>query len=92
MIKDVEIVAKDKNGNELGKTTADKPETFQEILDNFDEKEVVTLFWGAFVIKEQARLRGAKKELDTVKAFKKLTPEQQAQLLELANKRVNVIE
>lgn len=72
-MKKVEIVARDKNGVELGRCDSLQPETIEEVIDNFDHKEVIKLFWAAFVIKEQARLRAATNETTPMRTFKKLT-------------------
>lgn len=75
-MKNVTIVARDKNGVELGRCDSLQPETIEELIDNFDNAEIVKLFWSAFVIKEQARLRAATNETTPMKTFKSLTAAQ----------------
>jgi hypothetical protein len=89
-MKQVTIEAFDKDGNKLGEQVEDQPETMAELLDQFEEKDIVSMVWRSHAIDVQRELRskarGPKTETAELKAFKKLTPEQQAALLaQLAN-------
>lgn len=82
------IIAKDKAGVELGRQEEPRPETFAELVENFEEKDILRLAWAAHVIEVQAKLRAEvrtpSKESEQVKAFKKLTPEQQKAILDMS--------
>jgi hypothetical protein len=87
-MKHITLIANDKDGNELGKQeNFPIAETLDDILamvneDNgWNEEEIVSCFNAGSRVKRQTQLRGSKPENENVKAFKKLTPEQQAALL-----------
>ena len=81
----VTIIANDKNGVELGRRVVDKPGSFDELRDEFEDADILKLTWKAFVIDVQRELRGPKAESDLVKAFKKMSPAEQAKALEKLN-------
>lgn len=80
-MKKVTIEARDKNKVLLGSVEVDKPETMSELLETFDEAQIQRFTWAGYVIEEQRLLRGGKAEPSPVKEFKKLTPEQQNEIL-----------
>ena len=84
-MKEVTIRAEDKDGQLLGTRTVDMPENMEDLHASFEDKDIVELALRSFVIDVQRELRtaarGGKVESDTVKAFKKLTPEQMAKAL-----------
>jgi hypothetical protein len=85
-MKKVIIIAKDKEGTVLGQREVEKPENWDEFLATFDEEQIMKYTWSNFAIDVQQELRtearGGSKESPLVKAFKKLSPEDQQALLE----------
>lgn len=55
----VTIEAFDKNGVKLGERDEEKPTTMAELLDQFEEKDIVTLVWRSHAIDVQRELRAA---------------------------------
>jgi hypothetical protein len=84
-MKSVTITAENKDGVKLGSRDVDMPETIEELQDQFEDKDIVKLALRSWVIDVQREIRteatGGKKESDAVKAFKKLSPEKQAEML-----------
>lgn len=86
-MKRITIIAKDKNDVELGRREVDEPETFAELLDEFEEKDILKYAVAAWKIDVQRELRApAHSKADPlVRAFKALTVEQRIAALEKAN-------
>lgn len=85
-MKTVTITKKTKSGEVLGTMEVEKPETFAELVEQFEEKDIVTLAWRSFVIDMQRDLDSRKAtkrpETELERAFKKMSPEKQAEALE----------
>lgn len=81
-MKKVTIIANDKNGVELGRREEELAETLDELTGLAEDSDIVKLYNKAYVIDVQRELRGPKAESDFVKAFKKLSPAEQAKALE----------
>ncbi len=84
MKKGQTITAK-RDGQIVGTTQWDEPETVNEIVENFDDDDIVKCFIYGKRVKLQAEIRGPVKmtesEKELMKLFKKLTPEQRARKL-----------
>lgn len=87
-MKYITLIAKDKNDVELGRqVNFPIAENLDDILameneDNgWNAEEIVSCFNAGSRVKRQQSLRGPKEESDFVKAFKKLSPEKQAEML-----------
>ena len=84
-MKTVTIEAYDKAGVLLGKRDEDQPETMAELTSQFEDADIVKLAWRSHVIDVQRELRDEvrkpSKESDLVKAFKKMSPEEQAKAM-----------
>jgi hypothetical protein len=80
------IEARDSDGNLLGTEVIQVPETVAELLTLKKDEEVVDLAMRSIKIDVQrtlrAKARGPVKMTENEKAFKKLSPEMQAKLLE----------
>ena len=87
------IEAFDKDGAKLGEQVEDKPGTIEELREQFEDSDIVKLAWRSHVIDVQrelrAKVRAPSKENDNVKAFKKMTPEQQAALIAKLSEKVS---
>ena len=85
IMKTATIEAYDKAGVLLGKREEPWPETFQELVDQFEQADIVKLAWRSHVIDVQRELRDAvrkpSKESDLVKAFKTMSLEEQAEAM-----------
>ena len=74
---------------DCGSIQAERPETIQELIDNYDDSEILKCFWAAFVIQEQAKLRNPTKERIPVtpetrkfsELLKNASPEKRAEVL-----------